>query len=64
MSDPSTATAALPPIGMTVRRRTQDGWRWDWVALVRIGDEQGVAVWGAAWPQQDRFSPTDEWARP
>lgn len=50
----------MPPIGMTVERLT-GGWWPDWVALVRIGDEQNVAVWGSEWPRVRRFSTADVW---
>jgi hypothetical protein len=33
----------------------------DFVGLKRLGDEQGVALWGSAWPKIVRFRAGDLW---
>jgi hypothetical protein len=33
----------------------------DFVALKRLGEEQGVAIWGESWPRVERVEEGDIW---
>ena len=63
MPKPICLNMIYPDIGCTVLRTLEDGsTTLDWVAQVRIGDEQGVFVWGAAGRNFERFRPgIDTW---
>lgn len=51
----------IPDIGLTVMRIHQWGEQLDYVAQIRIGDEQSVLVWGAAGLKHERFQVGDKW---